>query len=298
MTDNKTIPFLLENFLIFLKYEKGFSDNTLSAYKEDLVQLNRFFKGQPITLLTITIINNYVIFMKKNGKSVRTISRKLASIKTFFKFLIVENIISDNPSDLIEFPKLPKVLPKALSQRDMKQLLDSMDINNPMEIRDKAIIEMLYGSGMRVTEIVCLKLSDVQVESGFIKCLGKGNKERFVPIGKHAHAMLQVYLAQSRPVLSKNEKEDHLFLNRSGNKISRVSIWAIIKKYSAYLKSDKHISPHTMRHSFATHLLENNADLRSVQEMLGHKNISTTQIYTGVSKKYLKEVYFKSHPRG
>lgn len=297
MAKANTIKTLLEEFLTYLKYEKGYSVHTLDAYKRDLLQFDAFIKCKKVSQIKPILINNYIIHMKRHDLAVRTINRKLATIKTFCNFLVLEDVFEDSPAELLEFPKIPKTLPKALNQSEISSLIDSVGMADIYQIRDRLILEFLYSTGMRVSELVGLNVLDVKANSGFIRCFGKGNRERVIPLGKHANAALQVYLSKSRTGLQRDKKVKALLLNRLGKRLSRVSVWNIIKKYQPRIKSLKEISPHTMRHSFATHLLENNADLRSVQEMLGHKNISTTQIYTGVSKTYLKQVYFKAHPR-
>lgn len=295
---NQPVGYYLDTFLIHLRYEKGFSRHTLSAYKDDLTQFDHFMKSKFIADIHMTDMSAYVIWLRKNNFKPRSVNRKIASLRTFFKFMVLEGILADNPADLVEFPKLPQTLPKALSQKEVTKMIESIPLDQPEQIRDRLILELLYAAGMRVSELVGLKVSDIQLEAGFIKCLGKGNKERMIPIGKHARAMLQVYLTEVRPVMLKDPSQTALLLNPSGKSLSRVSVWSIVKRLSTAIATTKNVSPHTLRHSFATHLLENNADLRSVQEMLGHSNIATTQIYTAVSKTYLKEVYFKHHPRG
>lgn len=297
MAKANNIDNLLEDFLVYLKYEKGYSVHTIDAYRRDLLQFNKFIKNIKVSQIKPILINNYIIHMRKQGLAIRTINRKLATIKTFCNFLVLEDIFEDSPAELLEFPKIPRTLPKALNQSEVTDLIDSVGMGDAYQIRDRLVLELLYSTGMRVSELVGLNVHDVTGRNGFIRCMGKGNRERIIPLGKHANAALEVYLAKSRSEIVKEKKIKALILNRSGKRLSRVSIWSIVKKYQPGIKSHKDVSPHTMRHSFATHLLENNADLRSVQEMLGHKNISTTQIYTGVSKTYLKKVYFKAHPR-
>jgi len=215
----------------------------------------------------------------------------------FYRFLVRERILKDDPTSLIDSPKLWKKIPETLSLNEVETLLDQPDIRNKQGIRNKAILETLYATGMRVSEAVNLKKDNVNLDIGFLRCIGKGNKERVIPLGKKAILSLKRYLASSRPALAKKKDCEFLFLNRSGNKISRQSLWEMLKKYAKAARIKKPIRPHILRHSFATHLLERGADLRSVQEMLGHSNISTTQIYTHVNKERLKSIHRMFHPR-
>jgi integrase/recombinase XerD len=238
-----------------------------------------------------------MLFQKDKGLSANSIARRLAAIKVFYRFLVRERILRSDPTSLIDSPKLWKKIPEALSLNEVDALLNQPNIRDKQGIRDRAILETLYATGMRVSEAVNLKIDNVNLDIGFLRCIGKGNKERVVPLGKKAIASIKRYLAISRPHFLKKKECAFLFLNRFGNKISRQSLWKIIKRYAKLARIKKPIRPHTLRHSFATHLLERGADLRSVQEMLGHSNISTTQIYTHINKDRLKTIHRMFHPR-
>jgi len=234
---------------------------------------------------------------KEAGLSVNSIARSLAAIKSFYRFLNRERILKDDPSSLVDSPKLWKKIPETLSLNEVDCLLNQPSIRDRQGVRDKAILETLYATGMRVSEAVNLRSDNVNLDIGFLRCVGKGNKERVIPLGKKAISSLRRYLGVSRPGFLKNKQSAYLFLNRSGGKISRQSLWKIIKKYARQARIKKPIHPHILRHSFATHLLERGADLRSVQEMLGHANISTTQLYTHINKERLKTIHKMFHPR-
>jgi len=234
---------------------------------------------------------------KEAGLSVNSIARRLAAVKSFYRFLVRERILKDDPSSLVDSPRLWKKIPETLSLNEVDALLNQPSVRNKQGMRDKAILETLYATGMRVSEAVNLKLDNVNLDVGFLRCVGKGNKERVIPLGKKAIASIKRYLESGRQCFLKRKSCDYLFLNRSGNKLTRQSFWKLIKKYARQARIKKPIRPHILRHSFATHLLERGADLRSVQEMLGHANISTTQIYTHINKERLKSIHKMFHPR-
>jgi integrase/recombinase XerD len=291
---------LVDTFLNYLSVERGLSRNTIVSYREDINTYIDFLKGRHIDTLSSTTKNNITDFMlsqKDKGLATNSVARRLAAIKAFYKFLVRERILKTDPSSLIESPKLWKKIPQTLSANEVDALLSQPNIRDRQGIRDKAILESLYATGMRVSEAVNLKLDNINLDVGFLRCFGKGNKERIIPLGAKAINSLKRYLKTSRPQLLKKKQSDFLFLNRSGKKISRQSLWKIIKRYARVARIKKPIKPHILRHSFATHLLERGADLRSVQEMLGHANISTTQIYTHVSKERLKAIHKMFHPR-
>jgi integrase/recombinase XerD len=242
-------------------------------------------------------IMGYLLYLQEQGRATATLSRNLASIRAFYQFLLREKFIDKDPSVNLESPKIEKKLPQVLSVVEVETLLNGPDTRLASGMRDKAMLELLYATGIRVSELVSLNLSDVNLNMGFIKCFGKGSKERIIPLGRLAIEGVSRYLERGRPMLKKRGQEEALFLNHHGRRLSRQGFWKIIKKYAQLANSHKEITPHTLRHSFATHLLENGADLRSVQEMLGHADISTTQIYTHVTRSRLKEVYAKAHPR-
>ncbi len=289
---------LLEDFLSYISLERGLSDNTARAYSVDIKKLYNFMDSKNVNLLSVRrdFISDYLWNEREKGRESSTAARNLASIKVFFRFLTREGHVKEDPTEAMDSPKLWKRLPEVLSAAEVERLIDAAGSNDHKSIRDKAILELLYASGLRISELSNLKILDVNLEVGFLKCKGKGGKERIVPLGGKAASAIERYLKSSRPGYLKGSN-DYLFLNRSGKMISRQSCWKIIKKYASLSGIKKLISPHTLRHSFATHLLEGGADLRSVQEMLGHANISTTQIYTHVDREYLKQIHKKYHPR-
>lgn len=291
---------LIDRFIHFLAVEKGLAANTLESYQRDLVGYISFLKtggNEDLNQTRRTHIIGYLSTLQKKGRSASTLSRNLASMRAFYSFLLRDGLIDTDPTVNLESPKLDKKLPRVLSIDEMESLLNRPDITTAPGLRDKAMLELLYASGIRVSELVSLKVVDVNLNMGYLKCLGKGSKERIIPIGSVALKQVGDYLILSRPKMIKNPSESALFLNHHGACLSRQGFWKIIKKYASLARITSDITPHTVRHSFATHLLENGADLRSVQEMLGHSDISTTQIYTHVTKTRLKEVYSKTHPR-
>ena len=291
---------LVDVFLNYLSVERGLSRNTIISYREDINAYIDFLKGARIDSFSLTKKNDITDFMfvqKDKGLSPNSVARRLAAIKTFYRFLVRERILKADPSSLIDSPKLWKKIPQILSENEIDALLSQPNIRQRQGIRDKAILETLYATGMRVSEAANLKTDNVNLGVGFLRCIGKGNKERIIPLGKKAIISLKRYLEVSRPQQLKNKESDFLFLNRFGKRISRQSLWKLIKRYAREARIKKPIRPHILRHSFATHLLERGADLRSVQEMLGHANISTTQIYTHISKERLKAIHKMFHPR-
>jgi len=291
---------LIDSFLSYLSVERGLARNTIVSYRQDLDDYMDFLDKQAIDALSKTNKNHIINFMlaqKDKGIAANSIARRLAAIKVFYRFLSRERILSIDPTSLIDSPKLWKKIPEALSMNEVDALLAQPDIRDRQGVRDRAILEALYATGMRVSEAAGLKLDNLNLDIGFLRCIGKGNKERVVPLGKKAIASIKKYMEISRPRLLKNRQSDFLFLNRSGGSLSRQSIWKLIKRYARQARIKKSIRPHTLRHSFATHLLERGADLRSVQEMLGHANISTTQIYTHINKDRLKSIHKMFHPR-
>ncbi len=291
---------LVDTFLSYLSVERGLSRNTIISYKEDLEHYIEFLTALHIDTFSKTTKNEVIDFMlnqKERGISPNSVARRLAAIKVFYRFMVRERILKTDPTSLIDSPKLWKKIPETLSLNEVDALLSQPNIKNPQGIRDKAILETFYATGMRVSEVVNLKSANVNLEVGFLRCIGKGNKERIIPLGKKAISSLKRYLDAARKHMLKQKESEFIFLNRSGKKISRQSLWKIIKRYAKEARIKKPIRPHILRHSFATHLLERGADLRSVQEMLGHANISTTQIYTHISKDRLKTIHRTFHPR-
>jgi integrase/recombinase XerD len=291
---------LIDTFLNYLSVERGLAKNTIVSYREDLNSYIDFIARLNVSALSKITKNDIISFMlnqKDKGVSINSIARRLAAVRMFHRFLARERILKSDPTGLIDSPKLWRKIPDALSLNEVDALIAQPNIRDKQGIRDKAILETLYATGMRVSEAVNLKLDNVNLDIGFLRCIGKGNKERVIPIGKKAVNSIQRYLKITRPRLLKKRESEFLFLNRFGKKISRQSLWKIIKRYAKAARIKKPIKPHMLRHSFATHLLERGADLRSVQEMLGHSNISTTQIYTHINKDRLKTIHKMFHPR-
>jgi integrase/recombinase XerD len=291
---------LIDMFLNYLSVERGLANNTIISYREDLNAYAEFVKKMNIDALskiTKSDITNFMLYEKDRGLSANSISRRLAAIRMFHRFLARERILKSDPTNLIDSPKLWKKIPDTLSLNEVDALITQPDVRDKQGARDRAILETLYATGMRVSEAVNLKADNVNLDIGFLRCIGKGNKERVIPLGKKAIISLKRYLQVSRPNFLNKRESEFLFLNRFGKKLSRQSMWKLIKRYARLARIKKSIKPHTLRHSFATHLLERGADLRSVQEMLGHANISTTQIYTHINKERLKTIHRMFHPR-
>ena len=291
---------MIEDFLNYLLVERGLSENTISAYRSDLYKYSDFTQKKRRfhpNEITRDDIRDYMMTQKKRGLSANSISRSLVAIKVFHRFLLREKYIKEDVASVLDSPKLWKHLPESLSISEVEEIIKKPNIRNWLGIRDKAALELMYATGLRVSEIVNLIVDNVNLDIGFVKCVGKGSKERIVPIGKHSQAALTRYIQKVRPKLIKSTPSNVLFLSRLGKKISRQSFWKMIKKYALLAGIKKDITPHTLRHSFATHLLEGGADLRVVQEMLGHADISTTQIYTHVNKERLKSIHHQFHPR-
>ncbi|MBY0084490.1 site-specific tyrosine recombinase XerD [Brevibacillus sp. M2.1A] len=291
---------LIDQFIHFLTVEKGLARNTLESYQRDMVAFTSYLQEQGVARIedsTRTHIIGYLLVLREKGRATATLSRNMASIRAFYQFLIRDKYIDKDPSIHLETPKIEKRLPKVLSVEEVERLLESPPVNHPAGLRDKAMLELLYATGIRVSELVNLDSADVNLDMGFVKCLGKGSKERIIPLGSVAIQMVRHYLQAGRPKLVKGTGDTALFLNHLGKQITRQGFWKIIKRYAQKSNIRAEITPHTLRHSFATHLLENGADLRSVQEMLGHADISTTQIYTHVTRTRIKDIYAKTHPR-
>ncbi|WP_191560910.1 site-specific tyrosine recombinase XerD [Metabacillus idriensis] len=292
----------IQDFMHYLVVERGLSHNTIVSYERDLRSYHQFLAEQQqmtafqdVTRLTII---QFLKSLKDAGKSSKTIARHTASIRNFHQFLLREKAVDHDPTVHIESPQVERTLPKVLSLTEVEKLLDTPKLTSAYGYRDKAMLELLYATGIRVSEMINLDMNDVHLTMGFIRCFGKGNKERIVPIGRTASEALEAYIDKGRIKLaSKKNQTDAFFLNHHGNRMTRQGYWKNLKKIALEAGINKELTPHTLRHSFATHLLENGADLRAVQEMLGHADISTTQIYTHVSKTRLKDVYKQYHPR-
>lgn len=292
----------LKEFITVLRYEKNLSDNTTESYQRDINKLVEFLEKKSITDLDKVdskIISQFFNIQRKEGLSSSTTARYMTSIKRFFQFLEDNNYIHKNPTITLSKVKISRKLPEVLSFYEVDKILQMPKVDDVAGLRDKAILELLYSSGLRVSELINLKINDLFFDDEIVRVLGKGSKERIVPMGSSAIEWIKKYLLHSRPSLeNKMKSQNHLFLNKKGTKLSRMAIWQIVDKYSKEAGIEKEVHPHIFRHSFATHLLEGGADLRAVQEMLGHADISTTQIYTHVDRNYIKQVHREHHPRG
>lgn len=289
----------IKDFVVYLREVKRTSANTEVSYQRDLLQMASYLREKGITevsKVTRTSLNSYILHLEKEGKATTTISRVLASMKAFFHYELSCGRIRRDPAELIKAPRVEKKLPTILTVEEVNCLLAQPGGEAPKEIRDKAMLELLYATGIRVSELINLNVSDVNLPGGFIKC-DSGGKVRIIPLYPAAVKALSDYIEDVRPKMVADGRETSLFVNVSGERMSRQGFWKIIKRYQEMAQIDKDITPHTLRHSFAAHLLENGADLRSIQEMLGHSDISSTQIYAQLVKQNLKSVYHKYHPR-
>lgn len=292
----------LKGFKDYLKLERSLSVHSIDAYLTDVDKLFQFYLaiGQDLNFNKVDLsdLRAFVTWLNEIGMQANTQARVISGIKAFFSYLMQEEVIKLDPTTLLAAPKLTRKLPDTLNINEINALIDAIDASKPEGMRNKAIIEMLYGCGLRVTELIELRISNVFPETEFIKVVGKGNKERLVPIGSVALKFLEIYIQQIRVHLNiKKGHEDFIFLNRSGSRLSRISVFNLIKSLAIATGIHKNISPHTLRHSFATHLIEGGADLRAVQEMLGHASITTTEIYTHLDRDYLRSVITQFHPR-
>jgi integrase/recombinase XerD len=293
----------IKGFQMYLRLEKSVAAPTLEAYLHDVEKLQQFIEMQQPNFTPDSVklknISNFIEWLNGFGLSARSQSRILSGIRAFYKYLLLENRVSDNPTDLIEFPKLGRKLPDVLSVMEIDKIIATIDLSLPEGHRNRAIIEMMYGCGLRVSEVVQLKLSGLFLEDGFIKVIGKGDKERLVPIGSKTIKEINLYLQHHRTHIPIQKGfENFVFLNRRGKLLTRVMVFTIVKDLVEKAGIQKNISPHTFRHSFATHLIEGGADLRAVQEMLGHESILTTEIYTHIDREFLRETILMHHPRG
>jgi len=286
-------------FINYLHNIKKASENTQLSYRRDLLKMAAFLKDRNVTdviKVTEQDMTAYLLYLEKNGFTPATISRNIASIKAFFHYYVKEGVIVFNPAEGLKAPKIVKKAPEILTMNEVVKLLEQPSGNTPKDLRDKAMLELLYATGMRVTELITLKTTDLNLSMGYVECHDE-DKERIIPFGNEAKQALLKYLAHSRDVMVESKDETALFVNCSGVPMSRQGFWKLIKYYAKKAGIEADITPHTLRHSFAAHLVENGADLKSVQEMLGHSDISTTQMYVQLSKNHLKEVYDKAHPR-
>ncbi len=294
-------PFLLERFAEFLTLEQGSSARTDESYARDLRRLAEWSAahGAPDpAALSATHLREYVYYLKDLGLSPSSIRRGVSAMHTWFKFLMAEGVVKADPSERLETPKKWRTLPEVLTPAEVEKLLTAIPIDEPLAFRDRAMLELAYGAGLRVGEWITIKVSDLMLDAGVVRVFGKGSKERLVPVGGSATGAVAIYLRELRPRLERGKGAGVLFLNARGAPLSRMGAWKILRKYVTLAGITKLVTPHTLRHSFATHLLEGGADLRSVQEMLGHADIGTTQIYTHVDREYLRSVHKQFHPRG
>jgi integrase/recombinase XerD len=292
----------LTGFKSYLRLERSLSANTVEAYMHDVQKLYQFFlsrsEEKELSTITSNDLKDFLIWVNELGMLPPTQARVLSGLKAFFKYLVLENLILIDPSALLESPKTSRKLPDTLNILEINSMIDAIDLSRQEGMRNKAMLEILYGCGLRVSELTGLKISNLYLDIDFIKILGKGNKERLVPIGSDAIKFLSLFINEIRiHIAVKPGKEDFVFLNKRGNPISRVMVFLIIKDLAEKAGIKKNISPHTFRHSFATHLIEGGADLRAVQEMLGHESITTTEIYTHLDRDYLRETIIQFHPR-
>ncbi len=311
----------VDGFLNFLVVEKGFSPHTVAAYRNDLTQFLAFLveaesraraaavlvsagnvdsspNGLEWSSINKMRIISFIISLKEKQYASTTVARKVAAVKSFFHFLVAEGVIKNDPTENLDSPKVGKSLPHTLAVEEVDELLEQPSrLSTPEALRDKAMLELLYATGMRVSELTSLNLDDINLASGYVRCLGKGSKERIVPVGFQAVRAVEQYLEQGRPQIARRQSQNALFLNHRGERLTRQGFWLIVKAYAKQAGISTGITPHTLRHSFATHMLNSGADLRSVQELLGHANISTTQIYTHLTSERMREVYDQAHPR-
>ncbi len=289
---------LADQFISHLRVERGLADNTIQAYSRDVLRFFQFLEGRKRSPLHATQddIMDYMSTLQK-ALSIRSCARNLSALKMFFRFLVSEGKMEGSPARLLGAPKLPRKLPGVLTRDEVDMLLSQPDPSNQRGQRDKAMLELLYATGLRVSELVGLQMANINLEAGFVRMVGKGSKERMVPMGTMALEVINGYLSEARGKLLKNKSSSYLFLNSRGAGLTRQGFWKIIKKYGKKAGIRKEITPHKLRHSFASHLLEGGADLRSVQVMLGHADISTTQIYTHITRERLKQIHEKYHPR-
>jgi integrase/recombinase XerD len=289
----------VRTFLSYLRVEKGLSDNTIQSYRRDMGKFAEFVGKRELDTKEIrrTDVVDFLAMQYRRGLDSRSVARNLVTIRHFFRFSLLEGVVKDDPAATIESPKIRKSLPEFLSVEEVDRLLAQPDVSSAIGLRDKAMIELMYSTGLRVSELVGIRVGDVHMEAGSLRCIGKGNKERLVPVGKKALAAVENYMKKARPELLRDGSSPFMFLNRRGGGLDRILFWKLVGEYGRKARLRRALTPHMLRHSFATHLLDRGADLRSVQLMLGHSDISTTQIYTHVVEERLKQVYKAHHPR-
>ena len=287
----------VESWLEHLSAERGLAANSLMAYRRDLDALRRYLRGRALESAAEADLLAVLRLMRTQARSPRSVARWLVAVRAFYAWLATQGAVSDNPAARVDPPKLWRTLPKILDGSDVERLLEAPDRAHARGSRDAAMLEVLYATGLRVSELVALRLRDLHLDGGYLRCLGKGSKERVVPLGSEANAALQAYLANGRPALLSGRRCDAVFVTRSARAMTRQAFWKLVKMHARRAGIESPLSPHVVRHSFATHLLENGADLRAVQVLLGHADISTTQIYTHVNRERLKRLYRDFHPR-
>ena len=293
--------FLLEGFRDYLALEAGHSPLTVESYLRDMTRMVRFAELKNVRApgqVTRGFLRDFIYALKDLGLEPATIRRQVSAIHTYYRFLLGEGAVEDDPSDRLETPRRSRTLPDVLSLKEVEAMLASPQTDEPLAWRDRALLELAYGAGLRASELSGLSVSDLVMSDGLVRVIGKGSKERLVPIGRQVIGAVSVYLNTIRPQLDRGKTEGRLLLNARGQPLSRVGIWGVVKQHAKRAEIRKRVTPHTLRHTFATHLLEGGADLRAVQEMLGHADLSTTQIYTHVDREYLRKVHRQFHPRG
>ena len=297
----------IDGFLTFLSAERNAAVNTISAYKNDLAQFRQFLEslsvngsGPSLTSVDQPMLQNYIAAMREREYADATVARKIAAVKSFYSYLMADGVVEKDPTEALSSPRVGKRLPKALSVREIDELLEQpRKRSTPEAKRDRAMLELLYATGMRVSELVTLDLDSIELRNNLatVRCVGKGGKERLIPIHEQAVHVLRIYLQDARPEMARSKRERALFINRRGERLTRQGFWLILKNYARMANIPSDVTPHTLRHSFATHMLRGGAPLRSVQELLGHANISTTQIYTQLTDEHVRRVYEHAHPR-
>lgn len=290
---------VIDGFMVYLRDVRKISENTEASYRRDLMKVKRYMEEQGIRdvkKIKATNLNSYILYLEKKKFSTATISRNVASLKAFYHYLCREGIVGENAAEMLRAPKIEKKMPGVLSMDEVTRLMEQPSGDNPKEIRDKAMLELLYATGIRVTELITLKTGDVNLQMGYVICRD-GVKERIVPFGNAAKQALMRYLGEVREEMISDEGGEQLFVNCSGRAMSRQGFWKLVKFYARKADITMDITPHTLRHSFAAHLVENGADLRSVQEMMGHSDIASTQVYANLNQHRIREVYAKTHPR-
>ena len=300
MDETALLRFHLDRFDDFLTLEQGASGRTIEAYRRDVARLVDFARTRAASLpsdITSKLLREFVFHLKDVGLSPSSIRRNISAVRTYFRFLLADGAVTRDPSERLETPKRWRTLPEVLTVEEVSRLLAAPTLDDPLAFRDRAMLELAYGAGLRVSEWITIGVRDVMLEDKLVRVFGKGSKERLVPIGRSAIGAIATYTRELRPRLEKGSGKGVLFLNARGEPLSRMGAWKILRRYVERARIEKRVSPHTLRHSFATHLLEGGADLRAVQEMLGHADISTTQIYTHVDREYLRQVHKQYHPR-